>query len=199
MSIPIPTAPRPPRAACRDDGFSLLEVMVAMLLLMVGLLGLAQTFYVGMSVVGTSSTQVVAREKAREAIESVHTARDTKVITWAQIRNTTAPACTTAGTTAAAGGRFVVAPVTGMLSAGPDGLVNTIDDVNVEKTAGNDGIMGTADDVELRGFTRTISICDVDSNPNLREITVVIGFPGSGAVGLRQRTYTLRTYISRYS
>ena len=34
---------------------------------------------------------LIAREKAREAIESVHTARDTRVITWAQIRNVDAP------------------------------------------------------------------------------------------------------------
>ena len=67
----------------RDDGFSLIEVVVAMSLLMVGLLGLAQVFYFGLAIVGTSSAQLIAREKAREAIESVHTARDTRVITWA--------------------------------------------------------------------------------------------------------------------
>ena len=51
-----------------EAGFSLLEVVVAMSILVVGLLGLAQTFYVGMSLVSTSSPNLIAREKAREAI-----------------------------------------------------------------------------------------------------------------------------------
>ena len=77
----------------REDGFSLMEMIVALSILMVGLLGLAQVFYFGMAIVGTSSAQLIAREKAREAIESVHTARDTRVITWAQIRNVANPNC----------------------------------------------------------------------------------------------------------
>ena len=83
--------------------------MVALSILMVGLLGLAQVFYFGLSIVGTSSSQLIAREKAREAIESVHTARDTRVITWAQIRNAarTATAPPGRGTTANGGGIFL--------------------------------------------------------------------------------------------
>ena len=80
-----------------------------MSLLMVGLLGLAQVFYFGLAIVGTSSAQLIAREKAREAIESVHTARDTRVITWAQIRNEDDPACLPAwgaNLVANSGGRF---------------------------------------------------------------------------------------------
>ncbi len=88
----------------RDAGFSLIELMVAMSILMVGLLGLAQVFYFGLAIVSTSSAQLIAREKAREAIESVHTARDTRVITWAQIRNVGAPDCSPWPTTTANGG-----------------------------------------------------------------------------------------------
>ena len=58
-----------------------------MSILTVGLLGLAQAFYLGMQHMSTSSANLIAREKAREAVESVHTARDTRTITWAQIRN----------------------------------------------------------------------------------------------------------------
>jgi hypothetical protein len=42
-------------------------------------------------------------------------------------------------------------------------------------------------------------MCDVTANANLRQITVVVGFPGSNAIGARRRTYTLITYISSYS
>src|SRR5690606_27945388 len=47
-----------------EAGFSLLEVLVSMLLLMGGLLGLAQVFLLGMAHASTSSANLVAREKA---------------------------------------------------------------------------------------------------------------------------------------
>jgi hypothetical protein len=183
----------------RDDGFSLMEVVVAMSILMLGLLGLAQVFYFGMAIVGASSSQLIAREKAREAIESVHTARDTRVITWAQIRNVSAPACGAwANTTANPGGRFVTGSQP-MLAAGPDGLVNTADDTGEEALPGPDNTLGTADDIPLVGFRRDIAICDVNGNSNLRQIAVTITYPGSYAVGRQVRTYTLITYISSFS
>jgi hypothetical protein len=183
----------------REDGLSLMEMMVALSLLMVGLLGMAQVFYFGMAIVGTSSNQLIAREKAREAIESVHTARDTRVITWAQIRNVGAPNCGAwANTTANGGGAFTNGQQN-LLAAGDDGLVGTADDTGTEKTPGPDNTLGTADDIPLVGFTREIAICDINGNPNLRQIVVTIGFNGSNAVGNQRRTYTLTTYISSFS
>lgn len=183
----------------RDDGFSLMEVVVALSLLMVGLLGLAQVFYFGMAIVSTSSAQLIAREKAREAIESVHTARDTRVITWAQIRNTGAPNCAAWPNTTANGGGTFNNGVQNLVAAGPDGLVYTADDAGQERLPGPDNILGTPDDVTLVGFTREIAICDINGNPNLRQISVTIGYPGSAAVGGQRRTYTLTTYISSFS
>jgi prepilin-type N-terminal cleavage/methylation domain-containing protein len=181
----------------REDGFSLIELIVAMSILMVGLLGLAQVFYFGLSIVGTSSAQLIAREKAREAIESVHTARDTRIITWAQIRNVGAPDCSAwPGTTANGGGRFTTAEHD-LFDAGPDGLVATADDAGLERTPGPDNTLGTADDIPLTGFRRQVVICDI--NNNLRQIAVTIRFKGNNAVGNRDRTYTLVTYISSFS
>jgi len=182
-----------------DAGFSLLEVVVAMSVLIVGLLGLAQTFYVGMSLVATSSPNLIAREKAREAIESVHTARDTRVILWARIRNDTAPDCAPwPGTVANAGGSFLVNELP-LRTAGPDGLVNTADDVGQEASPGPDNIMGNADDIPLLGFTRQIAICDVAGNPDLRQVVVTIRYNGTGAVGNQRREYRLTTYVSSFS
>jgi type II secretory pathway pseudopilin PulG len=183
----------------RDDGFSFIELIVALSILMVGLLGLAQVFYFGMAIVGTSSSQLIAREKAREAIESVHTARDTRVITWAQIRNTAAPDCVAWPTTTGNGGGTFLNGEQNMLAAGPDGLVYTADDTGQEMTPGPDNTLGTADDVPLVGFTREVAICDINGNPNLRQIAVTIRYNGSAAVGNRRRTYTLITYISSFS
>ena len=169
-----------------EDGFSLLEVTIAMLILTVALLGLAQAFYLGMTHMSTSSANLIAREKAREAVESVHTARDTGIITWAQISN--APT-----------GVFL-AGLLPLTSPGDDGLVNTTDDGAVEslREPGPDGVLGNGDDrtIPLSGFRRQIEILELNPvNPDLREVRVTIVY----TVGPQRRTYLLRTYISAFS
>ena len=132
-------------ASSGDRGFSLIETLVAMGFLATGLMGLAGVFTLGMSHLAGSSASLMAREKAREAVESVHSARDMRIITWAQIRNV------------AAGGVFQDGPQP-LRTAGPDGLVNTADDGALEMSlsAGADNILGTADDVStpLTTYTR---------------------------------------------
>jgi type II secretory pathway pseudopilin PulG len=170
-------------------GFTLIEALVAMGVLTVGLLGLAQAFYLGMRHMSTSSANLIAREKAREAVESVHTARDTRTITWGQIKNVSN------------GGVFLdgVQPLN---AAGADGLVNTADDedagLEVVRDPGPDGLLGTDDDIvtPLQGFTRQVQILELDPvDSNLRQIVVTITYQ----VGPQRGTYVLRTLISAYS
>ncbi len=182
------------RAAARsEDGFSLIEVMVASGILATGLLSLAGVFSIGMIHMAGSTPGIIAREKAREAVESVHTARDTGDTPWAKIRNTNA----------VPPGVFLVGPQP-LYKAGDDGLANTADDVlkGYEKAPGPDNKMDTADDVELKDFTREIEITDIDKDygpvaidPNLRQIKVIVKYKVSGY----WRTYTLTTYVSSFS
>jgi prepilin-type N-terminal cleavage/methylation domain-containing protein len=181
------TMQRPPRG---DAGFSLIETLIAMAIMATGLLSLAAVFAFGLRNLAGSSYNLIAREKAREAVESVHTARDTRVITWAQIRNV------------GAGGVFVDGPQP-LRTPGPDGLVNTADDVGVEVTIapGRDNILGTSDDVStpLNAFTRQITITELLTagvpNPSLRQLMVTITY----RVGSSLRTYRLTTYVSSIS
>lgn len=173
----------------RDEGFTLLETVVAVAILSVGLLGLAQVFILGMQHMSTSSANLIAREKAREAVESVHTARDTRTITWAQIRNVSA------------GGVFLDGERP-LNAAGVDGLIDTADDaaagLETQRDPGPDGILGTADDVltPLTEFTRRIEIRELTPvNASLREVIITINY----GTGLQRRTYTLRTFISAFS
>ena len=175
-----------------EDGFSLIEVVVATGILAAGLLSLAGVFSLGMLHMAGSTPGLIAREKAREAVESVHTARDTGDLAWSRIQNAPAP------------GVFLVGPQT-MYKAGDDGLVNTADDAStglIETQAGNDNVLGTADDIALTDFTREIQITNLFAdgsltivNPNLRQIKVIVKYK----VGGNWRTYTLTTYISSFS
>ena len=170
-----------------QSGFTLVETMVAMFILMVGLLGLAQVFALGLRHMSSSTYDAIAREKAREAIESVHTARDTRIITWSQIRNVSA------------GGVFIDGERT-LRQAGADGLMNTADDpttLEEELSPGPDGILGTSDDlhVPLTNFWRTIAITDITGEPTLRQLRVTIRY----MVGTATRTYVLTTYVSSYA
>lgn len=176
-----------PAASRRDEGFSLIEATVALLVLAIGLMALAQAFYLGMSHLSTSSANLIAREKAREAVESVHTARDTAKFDWADIRNVSA------------GGLFLDGEQS-LTQPGLDGVVNTDDDGDVEtlREPGADGVLGTDDDrtIPLDTFTRQIEILELNPiNPDLREVLVTITY----SVGPQQRTYTLRTFISSFS
>jgi type II secretory pathway pseudopilin PulG len=169
-------------------GFSLIEVCVAMLILTTGLLGLAGVMALAMRHVGGSSATLVAREKAREAVESVHTARDTGTLLWDQVGN-------------APNGVFVDGE-TPLYAAGADGLVNTADDeaAGVEIAPGFDGVFNTDDDVPLTEFRREIVISDLMQdgtttvNPDLRQVTVTIRYRVQGA----WRTYILRSYVAKF-
>lgn len=177
----------------RDEaGFSLVETLIAMGILATGLLSMAGVFVLGMGHLAGSSANLIAREKAREAVESVHTARDTKTITWAQIRNVEA------------GGVFLNGAQP-LRKAGVDGLVNTADDaaagLEEQLAPGPDNQLGTVDDVltPLSTYTRQVLITELltngTPNPTLRQIQVMVTY----RVGSAQRTYTLTTYISSIS
>jgi hypothetical protein len=174
-------------AARWQRGSTLIEAVVAMTVLLVGALGVAQVFVLGMVHASTSQASLVAREKAREAVESVHTARDTRVITWTQIRNV------------GAGGVFLDGAQP-LWSAGVDGLINTADDDDSREletiAPGPDGLVGTGDDVRATDFTREILIEEVPGSPALRQLTVIITYR-VGAI--TPPPYRLVTFVSAFS
>jgi type II secretory pathway pseudopilin PulG len=168
-----------------ESGFSLLETMMAIVVLTIGVLGLAAMLGAGIAFMSSSQMDFIAQQKAAEAVESIFTARDSGALTWPQIANT------------ANGGIFQGAAMQ-LLQPGPDGIVGTLDDaapVDCIVGPGPDGILGTADDtcVPLNNFTRTIVIsANVNGDPNLRQITVTMNYTAGRLV----RQYVLTTYIS---
>ena len=64
-----------------QSGFTIIETMIATIILGGGLLAVALAFAQGMIYMSSSHYHQIAKEKASEAIESVYTARDNRVVT----------------------------------------------------------------------------------------------------------------------
>lgn len=177
------------RGRAGDDGFSLVEVLVALMLVMIGAVVLLGTTTLMARTVTGSQDQFIASQRAAEAIESVFKARDNRVLTWAQIRNVN-------GASGADGGVFLDG-AREVRDPGPDGLVNTTDDGAVFEIIkpGPDGLLGTDDDTRtpLVDVTREIEIRDI--SPSLRQLRVVVRY--RTATGRRQ--YVLTTFLSSYA
>lgn len=171
-------------------GFTLIEAMISILILSFGVLSLAAVYAQGIMFSSMTQFEYIAEKKAEEAVETIFTARDTKVLTWAQIQNISQ------------GGVFKDG-VQQLLDPGPDGLVGTADDNallpdTIILGPGPDGILGTADDqvANLNAYmSRTIAIAPVNGETNLRQITITMTYQ----IGSIQRTYTLISYISAFA
>jgi prepilin-type N-terminal cleavage/methylation domain-containing protein len=186
-----------------QSGFTLIETMIAMAIMGIGIVTLIAAFGTAVSATQNAQENLIAREKALQAMESVYTARNTQQITFSQIANV------------ASGGIFTNA-ATQLLCPGPDGLVNTTDDVNCPASGpcaagpecvvlpGPDGILGTADDLpmSLGNFTRQIQINPVlesdgvTVDPTLKQIVVTITYTTGGSSV--PHVYTLDALISAY-
>ena len=178
------------KISCQLAGFTLIEAMISIIILSFGVLSLAAVYAQGIMYASLTQYDYIAEKKAEEAIETIFTARDTKILTWAQIQNVST------------GGVFIDGPQP-LLDPGPDGLVGTADDNvalpdSIIVGPGPDGKLGTADDVVVNlnpWMTRTIAMAPVAAEANLRQITITINYQ----VGRMKRTYTLISYISTFA
>jgi prepilin-type N-terminal cleavage/methylation domain-containing protein len=189
--------------ASAQGGFTIIETMIAIAIMSVGILTLVAAFATAVGAAQNSQENLVARQKALEAMESIYTARNTQQITFAQIGNIPS------------GGIFTAGP-TQLLASGPDGLVNTADDLNFPANGpcaagpeclvlpGRDGVLGTPDDVgmSLGNFTRQIQINPVleadgvTTDPNLKQIVVTVSYLTGTSTA--PRTYTVNALISAF-
>ena len=185
----------------------MIEVMIAIVVMTVGLLAVMASFATAIKASASAQEDLVARQKALDAMESIYTARNSQQEPFSALNNV------------ANGGIFLSGPQP-LLCSGPDGLVGTADDVactapdtgaacpgGVECLVlpGPDGVLGTADDVtsSLGNFRRTITFNQVfqtingvaSVNPNLIAVTVSITY---NKPGWPQQTYNVNGLISSY-
>jgi prepilin-type N-terminal cleavage/methylation domain-containing protein len=171
-----------------DDGFTLVEVFAAMMLIVIGLMALAGAVAVGTRRLTGSQDQLIASQRAAEAVESVFKARDNRTLTWAQIQNVIG---------GGADGGIFLDGARDMREPGADGIMNTADDGAIQEIIrpGPDGLLGTMDDerIPLTNFTREIEIREI--RPNLRQLRVIVRYRTVGG----PTQYIITTYISSYA
>ena len=170
-----------------ESGFTLIEVMVASVLLSIGLVVLAQSFTVGFAMVVRAQDNTMAQQKAREVLESVLTGRNTQNLTFDNIDNV--------GTGA---GIFLTA-LQPLYQPGHDGIIGTADDADAGMETitlpGPDGVLGTSDDDvrPLTNYKRQIEITTLTDT--LKQIKVTIQY--TTLPGLT-RSVVVMSYVSPY-
>lgn len=179
----------------RQRGFTLIEVVISMAVLTIGLVTLLGVFGLAMAATQTSQQDMIAKQLANEALESIVTARNTAQLQWDQVQNV------------GSGSGIFLAGLQPINQAGTDGIVGTTDDATAPpqtlREPGPDGIFGTSDDVllPLTNYQRQVTISPVlDVNGNLvttlRGINVTIQYttPRLGVA----KTYVLSSFISQF-
>lgn len=190
MTIQRAATPRR-RLNRQQQGFTLLEVLISMFVLTVGLVSMLGVFATAMAATQTAQQDMIAKQLAQQAMETIYTARETANITWDQIQNI-------GGAGSPGIFRTGLQPIK---QVGTDGIMDTINDgasaAQTMTLPGPDGIVGTADDVTmgLTNYQRSIAIANTPS-ADLRSITITIRY--TTPRNRFPKNYVLSGFISQY-
>ena len=160
-----------------EAGITILEMVAAMMVLTIGLLGLAASIGYAVTVSNRGRNLTNTKLVAVSLLEQMETLRNTEQLTFAQIANV--------GSVDNSGApwNFAGFPTGYQLlskNPGPDGIFGTTDDFI---SPGADNTYGTADDftdssLALAGYSREIAISNL--SPNLKRVQVTVRYPDGG-------------------
>lgn len=172
-----------------ESGFSMVDVMIAITILLVGVLALVGATTRAIVQTTQSQNALVAKQYASSTIEAIFSARDLDTLGWDAVGNI--------GSAEVPGGVFVTGEQDIWPTAGLDGIVGTYDD-----PAGPNGTAGDGDDGTVAdGFRREITITNVPDPirpdaalSSLRRIDVTISYLLNG----RKLKEIFTTYVANY-
>jgi prepilin-type N-terminal cleavage/methylation domain-containing protein len=167
-----------------ENGFTLLEVVVAILILTIGLMGTAAAITYALQFSTLSKNLTNAKLVIVASIEEIESLRNTQLLAYKQIENVGNVDNTDA--TNVFGG-FSSGFKSISTKPGRDGINGTDDDLSIG--AGADGMWGTSDDVlnsslARGGYSRQITITNLAGSTTLKKIEVKVRYPASnGTIG----------------
>lgn len=144
----------------RERGFSLLETVIAMVILTIGLMGVASA--IGYALMASNSGRGLTNAKLLvvSALEQMETLRDSGQLNFAEISNSPAPGSTFPG--------FPTTFLPVSTAPGADFVYGTLDDPGISDPT-----------LAINGVTRQILITSL--SPTLKRIQVTLRYsPGSG-------------------
>jgi len=175
----------------RQQGFTLTEVLISMFVLTIGLVSMLGVFATAMAATQSAQQDMIAKQLAQQAMETIFTARETANLTWDQIQNVGG---------AGSPGIFRTG-LQAIKQPGTDGIYGSINDgASAPQTMalpGPDGIVGTADDtiLTLNNYQRSITILNTTS-ADLRSVAITIQY--TIPTSKFPKTYVLSGFISQY-
>ena len=152
-----------------EGGFSLLEMVVAILIMTIALLGLASAISYALMASNRGRGVTNAKMLAVSILEQMETLRDTRALTFDEISNTRVQGSSFTGFPYSSTDFRPVSTVPGR-----DGVFGTEDDLW--------GPTGTTDDPLLArpGVTRQILITPFPTNPFIKKIQVTLRYQAGG-------------------
>ena len=161
----------------REAGFSLLEMVVAMLILTIGLLAVASAIGYALMVSNRGRGITNSKMLVVSMLEQMETLRDTGQLHFSEISNTQV-----------AGSSFTGFPTTFLpvsRTPGPDGIFGTADDLRSPGPNGVYEVTGTTDDFDdpslaRPGYTRRVLITTLPTNDYLKKIEVTLRYASNG-------------------
>jgi len=163
------------RSRRSERGFSLLEMVVAMVILTIGLLAVANA--IGYALMASNSGRGITNAKLLvvSAHEQMETLRNTGQLNFDEISNSQVSGSSFRG--------FPDTFLTVSSVPGNDGIFGTADDIST--APGPDGIYGTTDDIQdqsliVKGATRQVLIRSL--SPTLKRIQVTLRYSPNGGV-----------------
>ena len=161
-----------------EAGVTILEMVVAMLIMTIGLLGLAAAIGYAVTVSNRGRNLTNTKLLVVSLLEQMETLRNTEELTFGQIRNQGQPVDDIGATRNFAGFPTGFQPLS--INPGPDGIFGTDDDLI---SPGPNNVYGDGDDTvdntwQVPGYQRQITITNL--NPNLKRIQVTLRYPDAG-------------------
>jgi type II secretory pathway pseudopilin PulG len=167
--------------APNQKGFSYVDVMIGIVILMVGITGLVAAITAAVVTTRNEEEHLKAKQLATSSLESILSARDLDQLQWKSIANNNVPQHISDGEV----------DLEGIFLTGSQPIKNS---------PGTDGVIGTFDDTDeiVDGFMREIKIAGPNGvqtsafDDQLRRVEVIIYYQSSVGVTLNE---SISTYV----